>query len=508
MAELSPTHSPTAPLSITTDPSTSEAISRISTQPVKAHGKIKTATHIPLHKYQLTHNLLYERHFFGESYISAHLTRLQNGVFVSPNIHADANWDQQDERLSKTFVTFVAIAFTFHPSLSEEHRFNSAVIEITAKNGAGEPLRVLRFAPHMVYGRISSASLRWNFQGPAKATVDPKIGYEKDLVVGSFMRIQGSTRSTSILISLSPDAGMCFETDRWDSTQKCAPPSLQSSPRIPDTALVWSLEENSQQEGGVPREFTFVFLLERPLPRSSKSKSRLGSLSQSERDAETIPRLKSQTAMKEGERSLQCCTPRPALAGYERVAGIDEQISRPPAPPRSPPPTKKLVKRSVDMAHALAAKAQCIHTRVKELEDELAHLYNKVEAQVEANMGGAEPLRVTGELLNARKLSAASTVAPGRVFTPIRFQISIKPRIANAPDKSTNLVASEFDESIVEGQVGQRFGAFEEEEEEEGGESVLVGGLYNFAAMGGHFEDLVELPGSSVGTMEPSLPVR
>ncbi len=121
-------------------------------------------SHIPLHKYELTHNLLYERHFFGESYISAHLRRLQNGVFVSPNIHPSSASDQGDEHLSKTYVTFVAISFTLHPSLSEEHRFTSAVIEIKATNDDGQQLRVLRFAPHQVFGRISSASLKWNFQ--------------------------------------------------------------------------------------------------------------------------------------------------------------------------------------------------------------------------------------------------------------------------------------------------------------------------------------------------------
>ncbi|KAK6585433.1 hypothetical protein PZA11_002160 [Diplocarpon coronariae] len=472
-------------LNITTDSATSQVISRKNTQPIKANGKIKTSTHIPLAKYQLTHNLLYERHFFGESYISAHLTRLQNGVFVSPNIHPDSNPDQQNEHLSKTYVTFVAIAFTLHPSLSEDHRFNSAVLEIKATNEDGEYLRVLRFAPHLAFGRISSASLKWNFQlgaslgvaqGPTKATVDPKIGYEKDLVVGTFMRIQGSTRSN--------------------------PPSTPSAPRIPDTALVWSLEENSQQEGGLPREFTFVFLLERPLPR--KSKAKLNLRVQDHIDAQPQPII---------EETLPCCSQKPASAKYERIAGIDVLIgqssSSPPTPPKSPPP-RKLVKKSVDFPHALAAKlksksediAECIHAKAKELEAELAILQEKFETQTDP-----EPLRITGELLNARKMSAVSTMFQEDIFTPIHFYISVKPRITNAPDKSTNLAASDFDESIVEGQVGQRFGAFEEEEDEDG-ESVLVEGLYNFAAMGGHFEDLVELPGSSVGTIEPSLPAK
>ncbi|PBP24378.1 hypothetical protein BUE80_DR004629 [Diplocarpon rosae] len=479
---------PVAPLDITTDPATSQGISRKSTQPVKANRKIKARTHIPLAKYQLTHNLLYERHFFGETYISAHLTRLQNGVFVSPNIHPDSNSDQQEEHLSKTYVTFVAIAFTLHPSLSEDHRFNSAVLEIKATNEDGESLRILRFAPHLAFGRISSASLKWNFQlgaslgvaqGPTKATVDPKIGYEKDLVVGSFMRIQGSTRSN--------------------------PPSIPSAPRIPDTSLVWSLEENTQQEGGLPREFTFVFLLERPLPRKSPAKLKLRVEDHVDAQPQHIP-----------EETLSCCSQKLASAKYERITGIDvlvgESNTSPPTPPKSPPP-RKLVKKPADFPHTLAAKlksksediAECIHAKAKELEAELAILQDKFETQMDP-----EPLRVTGELLNARKMSAVSTIIQEDVFTPIHFHISVKPRITNAPDKSTNLAASDFDESIVEGQVGQRFGAFDEEEEEEDedGECVLVEGLYNFAAMGGHFEDLVELPGSSVGTIEPSLPAK
>ena len=111
------------------------------------------------------------------------------------------------------------------------------------------------------------------------------------------------------------------------------------------------------------------------------------------------------------------------------------------------------------------------------------------------------PLHVTEEMPNARKVSTESTIRTEEVFTPVHFHISVKPRITNAPDKSTNIFAvSEYDESIVEGQVGQRFGVVEVGNDEDG-ESVLVDGFYNFAAMGGHFEDLVELLGSSVGTI-------
>lgn len=43
--------------------------------------------------------------------------------------------------------------------------------------------------------------------------------------------------------------------------------------RYPDTKLVWTLEEYFQQKAGRPREFTFVFLMERPQPRSPPKRS-------------------------------------------------------------------------------------------------------------------------------------------------------------------------------------------------------------------------------------------
>ena len=193
---------------------------------------------------------------------------------------------------------------------------------------------------------------------------------------------------------------------------------------------------------------------------------------------------------------------------YERIAGIDATIhesrSEPPTPPRSPPP-KRLVKKSMDLAHTIVAKAQsnfeemeeCVHTKAIELETELSHMSQRLHKTYVT----PEPLHLTGEMPNARRVSNASTIRTEEVFTPVHFHISVKPRITNAPDKSTNIfAASEYDESIVDGQVGQRFGVVEVENDENG-ESVLVDGLYNFAAMGGHFEDLVELPGSSVGTI-------
>jgi hypothetical protein len=197
----------------------------------------------PDHKYQVNGQLLYEREFHGHAYASAHLQRLQHGVFDDDMVH-DKN---------TLHVTFVAVTFTFHPSLSISHRFESAIIEITART-ENEPLRFVKFAPHLAYGRISSENLKWTFQlgatagitkGPANLSVSGTKGYEKDKVLGTMMKIQGSTRSLNV-------------SDRE---------------RRPDTKLVWSMEENDQQMTGLPREFTFVFLLARPAWSHTSRKS-------------------------------------------------------------------------------------------------------------------------------------------------------------------------------------------------------------------------------------------
>lgn len=62
------------------------------------------------------------------------------------------------------------------------------------------------------------------------------------------MKIQGTTRSISPSL-LPPNSGAHNPPNRHD---------------LRDRKIVWSLEENDQQEAGLPREFTFVFLVEQP----------------------------------------------------------------------------------------------------------------------------------------------------------------------------------------------------------------------------------------------------
>jgi hypothetical protein len=70
---------------------------------------------------------------------------------------------------------------------------------------------------------------------PMTTTITPSTEFDRSKVIGTMLKIQGSTRSVK---------------------------DMQSS------KLVWSLEENEQQCTGLPREFTFVFLVEQPVARA------------------------------------------------------------------------------------------------------------------------------------------------------------------------------------------------------------------------------------------------
>ncbi len=195
----------------------------------------------PEHRFQVNEQLLFEHEFHDSCYVSAHLQRLQHGIFGDSNIHGAGTMH----------VTFLAVTFVFHPSISLSHRFQSVIIEITARSGSDEPLRFVKFAPHLAFGRISTETLKWNFslgatvgvtKGPVNLALNPSMAHQMDKVLGTMMKIQGSTRS-------APGLGH------------------HKANRIPDTRLLWSLEENDQQASGLPREFTFVFLVARP-PKS------------------------------------------------------------------------------------------------------------------------------------------------------------------------------------------------------------------------------------------------
>jgi len=143
-------------------------------------------------------------------------------------------------------VFFLAIGFVLHPSDSLSHRFKSARVKINIDYADWtEPRirrpKIIKYAPHLIYGAVSNSTLNWTFnltgslgisQGPANASITPSAGYTESAVLSKMMKIQGSTRTTSN--------------------------------GIEDGELQWSFEENPLQKSGLPREFTFVMLIQVP----------------------------------------------------------------------------------------------------------------------------------------------------------------------------------------------------------------------------------------------------
>lgn len=84
------------------------------------------------------------------------------------------------------------------------------------------------------------------------------------------------------------------------------------------------------------------------------------------------------------------------------------------------------------------------------------------------------------------------------IFTPIRMNIDVQPRISGCLD---NKISGEFiGGAMLTGEIGQKFptvlpdyNVFEDMHDK-----CMLNGLYNFAKLPGSFEDMVELPGTAV----------
>ena len=98
-------------------------------------------------------------------------------------------------------------------------------------------------------------------------------------------------------------------------------------------------------------------------------------------------------------------------------------------------------------------------------------------------------------------LPAMPTDAEQPSFAPLHFTISILPDVSGAIGVSEMI--EQVEESVVAGEIGQRFPTEGTEESlgKEESDNHMVDGLYNFAKLPGDFEHMVELPGSSVTTM-------
>jgi hypothetical protein len=203
--------------------------------------------------------LIYERRLPGDAYITAHVQRLQHGYYSS-----DVVSDEDAEH-----VDFLAIAFTFHSPHTTTHRIKSATISVSVHGNRdlsssklhhygyppGNP-RFLMHAPHLIYGSVSPETMEWTFslagslgisEMPVSASVIPSGSLNGRYKRYEMMRIQGSART------LKNPAGREFDVEAGK--------------------IVWSMEENNVQRSGLPREFTFVMLVQKPSANSKVSLS-------------------------------------------------------------------------------------------------------------------------------------------------------------------------------------------------------------------------------------------
>ncbi|KAE8353530.1 hypothetical protein BDV28DRAFT_132909 [Aspergillus coremiiformis] len=196
---------------------------------------------------------IYERHLPGDAYIMAHVQRLQHGFYSSPAV-SDQDFDHVD---------FLGINFVFHSPNTLTHRFKAATIRVSIHRmhynsdslSTSQNLhtyrprnpRFLMHAPHLLCGAVSPETLQWNYslsgslgvaQLPLLASISPSGGMNGRYRRYEMMMIQGSVRS------LKSPRGSNFDVEAGE--------------------IVWSLEENNLQRSGLPREFTFAMLIQKP----------------------------------------------------------------------------------------------------------------------------------------------------------------------------------------------------------------------------------------------------
>ncbi|KAL3458660.1 hypothetical protein BJX64DRAFT_266121 [Aspergillus heterothallicus] len=206
-------------------------------------------------RFNINRPCIYERRLPGNTYITAHIQRLQHGYYSTPAV-SDIDFDHVD---------FLAISFVFHSADTSNHRFKAATIRVSldslpircsshhdrssrssrfrSRHRPSYP-RFLMHAPHLLYGSISPETMQWSYslsgtlgiaQLPVIASLSPSTGLNGQFRRFEMMRIQGSART--------------LDDDGND---------------LPAAQIVWTIEENSLQRSGLPREITFAMLIAKP----------------------------------------------------------------------------------------------------------------------------------------------------------------------------------------------------------------------------------------------------
>ncbi|KAL5339678.1 hypothetical protein BJX70DRAFT_362853 [Aspergillus crustosus] len=198
-------------------------------------------------RFNINRPCIYERRLPGNAYMTAYVQRLQHGYYSTPAV-SDPAIDH---------AMFLAVSFVFHSPDTLNHRFKAATIRASLRSAPNNSSnskarsshsprnrnshpRFLMHAPHLLYGAVSPETLQWSYslsgslgiaQLPLIASLSPAAGLNGRFRRYEMMRIQGSVRT------------------------------LNNSPA---SQIVWTLEENTLQRSGLPREFTFAVLIAEP----------------------------------------------------------------------------------------------------------------------------------------------------------------------------------------------------------------------------------------------------
>ncbi|KAL4967333.1 uncharacterized protein BDV14DRAFT_169829 [Aspergillus stella-maris] len=253
----------TTPIITTTEPQLAPAPVPDPGNKAKARDrKTEHDPNIPDHRLNLNRPCIYERRLPNNAYITAHVQRLQHGHY-STNAVSDRDIDHAD---------FLAINFVFHSPDTLNHRFKAATIRASlhypspsythrntvkherprssssssSRSKSHRSTRThphfLMHAPHFLHGAVSPETLQWNYS-----------------LAGSL-----GVAQLPLIASLSPAAGLNGRFNRYEMLRVQG--SVRTYHGAPASQIVWTLEENTLQRSGLPREFTFAMLVARPGP--------------------------------------------------------------------------------------------------------------------------------------------------------------------------------------------------------------------------------------------------
>lgn len=257
---------------------------------------------------------------------------------------------------------------------------------------------------------------------------------------------------------------------------KDSPLHNSTSKQVADTRIVWTLEENTQQKAGIPREFTFVILMERPAvsKMNHHSKRKRSSLFGND---DTFPT---------------------ALAGTLYSSQSSNYLKEYDEQDKLPLDTDSCGPMATVSSKVRRSKSTRSHALSLGLIDNLRAEASKLTKRMRPQEAVMPASKQTSWVSYKPPVVTTPSISYEEIFADIELSVSVKPDVAGM-----NIPAGIFEHhaqvTTVKGQVGQKFVSDEHSISEE--TSNMIPGLYNFTRLPVNFEDLIELPGSTISTI-------